>query len=136
MKIFSLWSERSIYYPLFTIKLEQFNLISTDLVKQLSEKQSNIYENMKSRNFLDILFELVDSNNCSRIVIDYVIEIVHNLVTFADYKPEQLNDDETIITKALPFEFNNINENGLAYDSSKFKPNLKIAKFIYYFAFI
>lgn len=91
---------------------------------------------MKSRNFLDILFELVDSNNCSRIVIDYVIEIVHNLVTFADYKPEQLNDDETIITKALPFEFNNINENGLAYDSSKFKPNLKIAKFIYYFAFI
>lgn len=90
---------------------------------------------MKSRNVLDILFELVDSNNCSRVVIDY--ETVHNLVTFADYKPEQPNDDETIITKALTFEFNNINEKGLAYDSSKFKTHFKkIFEFIYYFNFI
>ena len=58
---------------------------------------------------MDVLFELIDSTNCSKAVIDYALEIVYNLVTYADFKPEEQSQDETeCATIALPFEINNM----------------------------
>ena len=111
LKIFLLWSERSIYYPLFTLKLDDFNRIDKHLacdILALNQKSTtnNYLEYFKSKNILDILFELVDSNKCSQVVIDFVLDIVHNLVTFADFKPENkdLNQNEPIV---LPLPFDN-----------------------------
>ena len=114
LKIFLLWSERSIYYPLFVLKLGDFNRIDNNLINNiLSISKSSIQktsdhtlEQLKTKNILDILFELMDSDKCSQLVIDYVLDIVHNLVTFADFKPEKTDQDVGLNVQPLPFDNN------------------------------
>ena len=111
LKIFLLWSERSKYYPLFVLKLDDFNQIHKSLVTNIlvsSERMNNQnqLEYFKSKNILDIIFELVDSNKCSQTVIDFVLDIVHNLVTFADFKHEQKDLDQNE-PNVLPLPFDN-----------------------------
>jgi U3 small nucleolar RNA-associated protein 20 len=114
LKIFSLWSERSKYYPLFVVKIADFNAIDSNLVASLEScakndsSQMNIMDYFKTKSLLDVLFELIDNAKCSQAVIDFVLEIVHNLVTFADFKIEDKQEEEMSkgdeITKELPFE--------------------------------
>lgn len=111
MKIFQLWSERSFYYPLFAVKLDDFNLVPASLMSQMSS--SSTFEIFKSKNLLDMLFELVDSPKCAQGVVDFVLELVHNLVIYADHKPgEEEQEDAGAATAilnsqkvtALPFD--------------------------------
>ncbi len=121
LKIFHSWSERPFFYPLFAIKLESFDLVDSVFIKHLIETQFSYYENFKTKNVLDILFELINSTNCSKIVVDYALEIVHNLVTYADFKPEEHSQNkEDYVTLELPFKINPIiNKNCFHLDSSK-----------------
>ena len=122
LKIFLSWSERSFYYQLFTIKLESFDLVDSDLIKHLIETQFSLCENFKTKNLLDILFELINSTNCSKTVVDYVLEIVHNLVSYADFKPEEQSQDEAdFVTLSLPFKIDtSIKGTCFNFESSKF----------------
>lgn len=102
MKIFQLWSERSFYYPLFAIKLDDFDSISASLMSQVT-KSSSALELFKSKNLLDMLFELIDSPKCAPGVVDFVLEIVHNLVIYADHKPGEGEEEASSRKAALPF---------------------------------
>ena len=111
LKIFLLWSERSKYYPLFVLKIEDFNQIDKNIINKilaLSPKSTNLHqlEYFKCKNLLDILFELVDSNKCSQLVVDFVLDIVNNLVTFADFKSEKKDHDHNE-SSVLPLPFEN-----------------------------
>lgn len=99
LKIFQLWSERAKYYPLFILKRDDFDLVKV-------EGSLDIY---REKNILDIVFSLVDSNKCSQLVIDYVLEMIYNLVSFADFKPEE--NTAQADTKPLPFSTDSIIEN-------------------------
>ena len=113
LKIFYLWSERPYYYPLLVIKTSNFELINSNSKELIN---NNEYKNkiFGSKNILQILFELIDSTKCSQNVIDYVMDMVYNLVTFADFKEEEKMDlKEDLIdlgfmditnTKPLPFD--------------------------------
>lgn len=108
MKIFQLWSERSFYYPLFAVKLDDFNLVPASLMSQMSS--SSTFEIFKSKNLLDMLFELVDSPKCAQGVVDFVLELVHNLVIYADHKPGEVEQEDAAAilnsqkVTALPFD--------------------------------
>ena len=120
LKIFSLWSERSFYYPLFVINLQSFDSIDSSFIKK------SVNTNFQSKSILDVLFELIDTANCSKLVIDYVLDIVYNLVTFADFKPDENIENEqehyeqgNFITKPLPFEVDNkISEYSIGFNKS------------------
>jgi len=120
LKIFSLWSERSFYYPLFVINLQSFDSIDSSFIAK------SVNTNFQSKSILDVLFELIDTANCSKLVIDYVLDIVYNLVTFADFKPDENIENEqehyeqgNFITKPLPFEVDNkISEYSIGFDKS------------------
>lgn len=79
LKIFNSWSERPKYYPLFVVKFEQ---------------------PAKNKVVLDVLFELIDSTKCCEKVINYVLDMIHNLVSFADFKEDDLIES----SKVLPFD--------------------------------
>lgn len=62
-------------------------------------------EQFEKKNLLDVLFQLVDSPQCSQVVINHVIDMVFNLVSFADFVEEDDNEDgETFVTRRLPFK--------------------------------
>lgn len=115
LKIFSLWSERPKYYPLLWVKLENFDLVEPGLITNLKELNSKadkkicLMEHFKERNILDIIFELIDSAKCSQNVINYVFDMIHNLVSFADFKEEvdELRGDD-IKTIKLPFNLDSV----------------------------
>ncbi len=99
MKIFLLWSERPNYYPLFVLKLDDFKQIDNNSINY------ELLKPFKSQNILDLVFKLIDSPKCSQNVVDFVLDIVHNLVSFADFKSsEQIDDDEELVCKPLPFQ--------------------------------
>lgn len=113
LKIFSLWSERPKYYPLFVIKLQHFTQIDANLISSIRSmeeaKNIGLIETYERKNLLDILFDLIDSNRCSCAVVDYVIEMVHNFVSFANFSEEDEithDSDFSQKTKALPFDVN------------------------------
>lgn len=105
LKIFHLWSERSIYYPLFVLKLNDFVSITNE--KLLAQNLQ-----FREKNILDILFELIDSKNCSSDVINHVVESIYNLVTYADFKPDEPMEDadQSVQTKSLPFNFEQLTQ--------------------------
>lgn len=53
---------------------------------------------------LDILFELIDSQQCSPGVINFVIEMIYNLVSYADFVEESDENEDSFGTKKLPFD--------------------------------
>ena len=77
--------------------------------KMTTNNQIDVFKN---KNILDILFELCDSPKCAQVVVDYVLDIVHNLVTFADFKAEpnshmdesKEGDVTSVVVQALPFD--------------------------------
>ena len=103
LKIFSSWSERPLYYPLFAIKLGNFESVEQSLIQSLT----HLYPDFKSKNILDILFELADAPKCGQNVVDYVLEIVHNLVSMADYKKD-FSEDSEAKADPLPFDLTQI----------------------------
>ncbi len=103
LKIFSLWSDRPIYYPLFAIKCSNFDRISSDSLDFLNNSANFKHSIFKEKNIIAILFDLIDSDKCSQAVIEYVMDIVYNLVSYADFKPEYYEEEEQINTKPLPF---------------------------------
>ncbi len=134
LKIFSSWSEKSIYYPMFVIKLNNFDQVNSEYVQTLSSlyqvRKTNLLEYFKSRSVLDIVFELLDSPKCSSTVINFILDMIHNLISFADFKQEQNeNSSEVMDTKPLPFsvdhiveEFKNTNEKDLNFGTMMLKP--------------
>lgn len=125
MKIFLLWSEHSNYYPLFVIKLDNFNLVDKAIMNKLidqgktthNKKSINLFDYFKNKNILDVMFELIDSPKCSQPVIDHVLDIIHNLVSFADLEKKDNDNSEELAPKVLPFdvdfikqEFVNVND--------------------------
>jgi U3 small nucleolar RNA-associated protein 20 len=109
LKIFFSWSENPFYYPLLQIKANDFQQIDQNLM--LKSTNAKHFEN---KNILDIIFELINSPKCSQPVIEHIMNMLHNLVTFADFNPnnnsmlidettnDQLNDSETL--QPLPFD--------------------------------
>ena len=65
---------------------------------------------------LDVLFDLINSAKCTQVVIDHVMEIVYNLVSYADFKAEQVDEANQdllvgfnlVNTKPLPFDLDAI----------------------------
>lgn len=120
LKIFALWSERPYYYPLLVIKTCDFELVNSNSKELIN---SNEYKNkiFGSKNVLEILFELIDSLKCSQTVIDYVMDMIYNLVSYADFKVEESMDLEEDLanlgfmdiknTKPLPFDLVAIKNN-------------------------
>lgn len=93
LKIFHLWSERPKFFPLFVAKKTDFILPDTTIISQQQFGNSTL---------LTTIFELIDTEKCSKKVIDYVLEIVHNLVSFADFKEDENVGPERTIK--LPFD--------------------------------
>jgi hypothetical protein len=135
MKIFLLWSEHSNYYPLFVVKLENFSSVDKTIMSKLIEhgktnqnkRSINLYDYFKNKNILDILFDLIDSSKCSQSVIDHVLDIVHNLVSFADLEKKENDNSEEIVPKVLPFDVDFIkqefeNNNDLNFGTMILKP--------------
>jgi hypothetical protein len=116
LKIFFLWSERTKYYPLFALKLSDFTSDSSQrfILDLKRAEQDNGEANVftlacfEKSNLLDILFQLIDSAKCSETVIDYVVEIIYNFVSFADFKPDER--DELVKSECLPFDLTHLNE--------------------------
>lgn len=99
LKILATWSSRPRYYPLLAIRLTEFTDVDTGLVNSL--KPTSVVSSFESRNLLDVIFELVDSNQCSAVVVNHVVELVHNLVSFADFVQD---DSDDLVTTPLPFK--------------------------------
>jgi hypothetical protein len=114
MKIFLLWSEHSNYYPLFVVKLNNFNTLDKTTMSKLIEygktsqlkKSINLLDYFEKKNILDVMFELIDSPKCSQPVIDHVLDIVHNLVSFADLENKENDNSEELAPKVMPFDVN------------------------------
>lgn len=109
LKIFSTWSARPRYYPLFVVRAADFAQAgverpSNKLKKNVSAGSSPLIENFDRRNLLDVLFELVDSPQCSTVVVDFVIDMVHNMVSFADFVEEDEEENDDYVTRRLPFK--------------------------------
>ncbi len=119
LKIVSSWSERSIYYPLFVINSRTFDQVNQSKLKALtSSDKSNVIEYFSERNILDVLFQLLDAPKCSQQVINFLLDMIHNLVTFADFNEQkdgdELEEDDAYVhAKSLPFN--------LDYIKSEFK---------------
>ena len=107
MKIFALWSERPKYFALFGLTFADFTQVdeqhTTGLLAKAeaaSTKQHgggvNLLEHFTARTCLDVLFALIDSPKCSALVINHVLDIVHNLVSLADFAASRM--DETTIS--------------------------------------
>ena len=63
-------------------------------------------EFFSDKSILDLLFDLIDSPKCVQIVVNFVLEMIHNLVTYADFKEgdeKAENDDYELNVKELPF---------------------------------
>ncbi len=117
LKIFSLWSERPYYYPLFAVRTTHFDQISLES-QQLLASDSFKFKEFRERNVLDVVFELINVDKCGANVIDYVMDMVYNLVSYADFREEaqeevkkELEEEEAtsgflsfVNTKPLPFD--------------------------------
>jgi len=82
-------------------------VLKLDDFKQIDANSINyeLVEPFKSQNILDLVFKLIDSPKCSQNVIDFVLDIVHNLVSYADFKvSDQMDADDEVVCKPLPFQ--------------------------------
>ena len=91
MKMMMVWSERPRFYPLLVVKSANFS--------QATQPQSE-------KTILDYLFELIDSRECSDSVINFVMNFVYNLVSFADFKDNSMEIDDVETVAALPVKLN------------------------------
>ena len=115
LKIYSLWSDRPFYYALFAIRSIDFNAVPVRSVEFLSSNNYK-YNAFNAKNVLDVLFDLINSTKCTQVVIDHVMEIVYNLVSYADFKAEQVDEANQdllvgfnlVNTKPLPFDLDAI----------------------------
>lgn len=87
LKLFHLWSERSRFYPLFICK-------SSNFVKSTSKPITKC--------ILDYVFELIDSKKCSQQIIDFIMSMIHNFVTYCDFKTDGNDVDMNI--SSLPID--------------------------------
>lgn len=120
LKIFMLWSERPLFYPLFVVRSSDFSDILSG-----TNNQSNYLKTFENKNLLELVFELADSPKCLQVVVNYTLDIVHNLVTYADFK----SDDDDL--KPLPFDvnwirdqFKNQSEEELNFGTMILKPHV------------
>jgi hypothetical protein len=108
LKIFSSWSERPIYYPLFVVNAKSFNTVNQSKLRALTSNDKSVIEYFSQKNILDVLFQLLDAPKCSQQVINFLLDMIHNFVTFADFnersdKDEMEEQDAYMNTKQLPF---------------------------------
>jgi hypothetical protein len=112
LKIFASWSERSIYYPLLVLKVDNFTAVKTTVLSKLTSPSKtaavsslSLIEHFANKSVLDTLFQLLDSPKCSHLVINFIIDMIHNLVTYADFKEGGVDDEEAETAgKELPFD--------------------------------
>lgn len=138
LKILSAWSTRPRYYPLLVLRSNQFfhDLLGheDDAVRQQSQinrMTTLAATTFRQKSLLDILFELVDSPQCSQVVINHVIDMVHNFVSFADFVEDEsdLDHDNGFVTRRLPFKLDFVFEQ-FQNDSTGIR--LFIIKFFFY----
>ena len=60
---------------------------------------------MNKKTILDYIFELIDTPKCSSTVIDFVMNIIYNFVTYGDFKEDaEITDENGIEGKSFTIE--------------------------------
>lgn len=122
LKIFGMWSERPYYYPLFAIRTCHFNNVTCESSRFIADSGSYKQCLFGDKTVLDMLFELIDNDKCSQQVIDFVMDMVYNLVSFADFKEEEQEKQQAELTDAVAAGFFNLmNTKPLPFDADAIK---------------
>jgi hypothetical protein len=83
IKLFQIWSERPRFYTLFILKSQE------------------------SKCILDYLFDLVNNEKCSSKVIEQIMNMLFNFVTYSDFNEDEYMEDDEIYdekVQALPIK--------------------------------
>lgn len=127
LKIFSLWSERPYYYPLLAINTTHFNQIPETSSQFLTSDKFR-YKSFEKKNVLDVVFELINQEKCASNVIEYVMDMVYNLVSFADFKEDDQEETKRELMKdALDGGFfSMLNTKPLPFDVEAIKSEMNV----------
>ncbi len=89
LRIFGLWSERPYYYPLFAVRTCHFDGVTPRSRELIAEGGAYRQSVFAAKTVLDVLFELVDDGRCAPQVVDFVMDMVYNFVSLADFREEE-----------------------------------------------
>ena len=124
--IISPWVYRGFYrfYIFYSI-----NLILYLITPIIQNRPGTIASQFQSKNLLDILFELINVNKCTQVVIDFVMNMVFNFVSFADFVEEvQEVEKQELQQNAIDNGFFNLmNTKPLPFDVELIKEPLNVA---------